>query len=86
MGYRRLIVTVVLTAVLAALAQPLYSVGGIWTGIINSRNNKTVRLDLLKTGGKDNRLTFSKMSMLRFLPTAVRQERKSPAVMQLKAA
>lgn len=66
MGYRRLIVTVVLTAVLAALAQPLYSVGGIWTGIINSRNNKTVRLDLLKTGGKDNRLTFSKMSMLRF--------------------
>lgn len=28
MGYRRLIVTVVLTAVLAALAQPLYSVGG----------------------------------------------------------
>ena len=34
MGYRRLIVTVVLTAVLAALAQPLYSVGGIWTGII----------------------------------------------------
>ena len=44
MGYRRLIVTVVLTAVLAALAQPLYSVGGIWTGIINSRNNKTVRL------------------------------------------
>ena len=66
MGYRRLIVTVVLTAVLAALAQPLYSVGGIWTGIINSRNNKTVRLDLLKTGGKDNRSTFSKMSMLRF--------------------
>ena len=66
MGYRRLIVPVVLTAVLAALAQPLYSVGGIWTGIINSRNNKTVRLDLLKTGGKDNRLTFSKMSMLRF--------------------
>ena len=66
MGYRRLIVTVVLTAVLAALAQPLYSVGGIWTGIINSRNNKTVRLDLLKTGGKDNRLTVSKMSMLRF--------------------
>lgn len=55
MGYRRLIVTVVLTAVLAALAQPLYSVGGIWTGIINSRNNKTVRLDLLKTGGKDNK-------------------------------
>ena len=86
MGYRRLIVTVVLTAVLAALAQPLYSVGGIWTGIINSRNNKTVRLDLLKTGGKDNRLTFSKMSMLRFSSTAVRQERKSPAVMQLKAA
>lgn len=33
MGYRRLIVTVVLTAVLAALAQPLYSVGGIGRGL-----------------------------------------------------
>lgn len=33
MGYRRLIVTVVLTAVLAALAQPLYSVGGYGRGL-----------------------------------------------------
>lgn len=44
MGYRRLIVTVVLTAVLAALAQPLYSVGGIWTGIIKQeQQNRTAR-------------------------------------------
>ena len=33
MGYRRLIVTVVLTAVLAALAQPLYSVAAYGRGL-----------------------------------------------------
>lgn len=66
MGYRRLIVAVVLTAVLVILAQPMYSVGGMLAGIVDSRNNKTVRLDLLKSGGKDNRLTFSQMTMLRF--------------------
>lgn len=45
MGYRRLIVTVVLTAVLAALAQPLYSVGGNMDGDYKQQEqqNRTAR-------------------------------------------
>lgn len=66
MGRKRIIITVIITVLLVIFAQPLYSTANILMEAVNSRNNKTVRIDLFKNGDADNRLIFSEMSKFVF--------------------